>query len=29
MQAEEIEAHLAELGQVLEEMGLERPIRIE
>lgn len=28
MQAEEIEAHLAELGQELQEMGLERPIRI-
>ncbi len=28
MQAEEIEAHLAELGQELQEMGLQRPIRI-
>lgn len=28
MQAEEIETHLAELGQELQEMGLERPIRI-
>ena len=28
MQAEEIEIHLAELGQELQEMGLERPIRI-
>jgi hypothetical protein len=28
MQAEEIETHLAELGQELQEMGLQRPIRI-
>lgn len=28
MQAEEIEAHLAELGQELQAMGLQRPIRI-
>jgi uncharacterized nucleotidyltransferase DUF6036 len=28
MQAKEIETHLAELGQELQEMGLQRPIRI-
>jgi hypothetical protein len=28
MQAEEIETHLAELGLELQEMGLQRPIRI-
>ena len=28
MKAEEIETHLAEPGQTLQEMGLQRPIRI-
>lgn len=28
MQAKEIEIHLAELGAELQEMGIERPIRI-